>query len=56
MHAFQYIIEISIGQEDITNKVVTQRLLLNRTMEVKYDSFNVQKGLDAKKYFVLNLE
>jgi len=29
---------------------------LNKTLEVKYDSFNVPKGKDAKKFFELRLE
>ena len=56
MHVFQFIFEMMIGQEDIQKNHVTERLLLNKTMEIKYDFINVQKGKDAKKFFTMSLE
>ena len=51
MEVFQYTFEMLIGQEDIQRNHVTQKLLLNKTMEIKYDFLNVPKGKDAKKFF-----
>ena len=45
-----------IGQEDISKNVVTLMLLLNKSMEIKYDFLNIQKGKDAKKFFTLSIE
>ena len=56
MHVFQFIFEMMIGQEDIQRNHVTERLLLNKTMDIKYDFINVQKGKDAKKYFTMSME
>ena len=31
-------------------------LLLNKSMEIKYDFLNMPKGKDAKKFFTLSIE
>lgn len=56
MEVFQYTFEMMIGQEDIQRNHVTQKLLMNKTMEIKYDFLNVPKGKDARKFFTLTME
>ena len=46
---------MSVGSDDIANSIITETILLNKSLKIEYDSHQKPQGRDAKKQFTFKI-